>query len=86
MPSSADTIEIETCPLCQCSHVYLVNIDRSTVAQYLPDDIKPTEKTFVRLFTCPTQRAHFQAEITLLQTPGERIKDVRVGGVLEPEP
>ena len=65
--------------------MYLVNIDRSMVAQYLADDVKATEKTFVRLFTCPTQRAHFQAEITLPQTPGERIKDVRVGGVLEQE-
>jgi len=68
------------CPLCAASHVYQLEVDRSVVANYQPDDpdVGPDEKRLTRLFTCPDKKTRFQAEIVLEEPLGMKIRDVRI--------
>lgn len=87
MSTDTQTIRIY-CPLCDRGpHPYRLTATVSKVAQYA-GNMQATgarERTFTQLFTCPTTSALFQASVTLLETPGYRIKGVQVAGVANGE-
>jgi hypothetical protein len=76
-------IEIAPCPRCGEGHRYALNVVRSTVSQFMSDGNgdTPKEKSFVRLFVCPTNNENFQATVSLTVPAGSRIKDVEVVSV-----
>jgi hypothetical protein len=70
------------CPVCSKEHVYPLAVERSIVLAMLRREAmeaQPHQRTFVRLFTCPTSDKRFQATLRLSEAPLERIDEVTVG-------
>ena len=81
MAVSSETLAIDPCPLCDGAHTYILEVERSTVLQYMnPDDAGSHDRTFVRFFVCPKKNNRFQADVSLTEDSGEKIRDVRVAG------
>ena len=77
------SFEIAPCPLCGLRHHYALKVESSPVSQFMSvgGGGTPQEKSFVRLFVCPTKNENFQATVSLTVPAGSRIKDVEVVGV-----
>ena len=72
------------CPLCGQEHLYPVVVTRSVTLGMLPADLsEPTiERRFVRLLTCPTKAARFEATLALTETALDPIEGVEISGGL----
>ena len=75
---STETLDINPCPVCGTRHNYLLEVERSTVVQYIDPGVKSHERAFTRLFVCAKTNNRFQAEVMLSEENGEKIKEVRV--------
>jgi len=81
----SECIAIDSCPKCQGRHRYKLAVDRSIVIKMLTaSDMyeRARQVRFVRLFTCPVKKEDYQATFYLSDTSSDRIKDVRVVGIV----
>ncbi|MHC4556176.1 MAG: hypothetical protein ACYTFW_04520 [Planctomycetota bacterium] len=83
MPKSKETIRIEPCPICGLDHEYTVQVTVSTVFGFANGDAlgDTREKSFIRFFNCPKCDKHFQATVSLIESPDARIKNVQILGL-----
>jgi transcription elongation factor Elf1 len=77
-------IEIPNCPLCGSNHVYKLKVERTHFIKSLTmDDLGEKQAVLItRIFTCPIKNRKFQATIVLYQSPGEKIEQVTVEGIV----
>ena len=86
MSANHETILISPCPVCNSSHTYELQIERSIVLGLMTDsgrEAQPNKVRFSMLFLCPEKDQDFQATIVLTETAYSRIKSVTVLGVAD---
>lgn len=70
-----------SCPRCDGSHVYPLDVERSIMLfEITADEIPPDEKrTFRRIFVCPKTDKTFQGRVVIMEGFFERIIGLTVG-------
>jgi hypothetical protein len=79
-----ETITIAKCPLCQKTHTYSLEVERSYVMKNITMNMPPSPirtVTYTRLFNCPIKNENFQANIVLHESFDNKIKSVTVKGI-----
>jgi len=85
MATTRETITV-ACPFCRESHTYALEVQRDPVTEFIlmrPPELPgcaAAEKSFTRIFTCPTTGRDFQAKITVPQPRGTKVSSVDVEG------
>ncbi len=77
-----DVLEIP-CPKCGQKHRYLLDVKRSYIFYKVSPTkaTRPVQKTFTRIFTCPTNDQEVQVTFSLTQNFGTLIYSIAVKGV-----
>jgi len=76
MSKRFDSLNI-SCPKCDQSHKYKLEIDRSIVMYHLTAErAKAKRHKFTRLFICPNTNEKFQANFVIVEQFGEIINDI----------
>lgn len=81
-----EVIQIESCPECQKTHSYKLEVGRYLVPTYMSEDdfgAKPILKRLTLTFPCPDTKKDFQSECILKETATEKVKDAKVVGLAD---
>ena len=79
-----ETFTIQKCPLCEKSHTYELEVERSYIIKMLTINSKPEPQYYVRftrLFNCPDKNDNYQATLSLIESSDDRIKSVTIKGI-----
>lgn len=92
MSTTSEQLIVDPCPLSsgpsdRHAHLFGLEVERDTSLSFLGfrrGPRTPVPRTFVRLFNCAVKGQMFEAQVPLVESPGEKIRDVLVVSDSEP--